>query len=228
MKKFYPSIRKFAVPLLLLMSLFPTAAKAQYGQIVNQLPQILSPALSGSGSYKGFVEATGTFGLGTDKANFLGISTSQGFQYTSWFFMGAGIGIDAAMAQGDNSIPQDAYYMPRTATTRAMVPLFTDFRFNIGNGKSASFFIDIKAGAAWIIGGNGLRINDKVLTTNAKFILRPSIGVRIPTNSNNLKQAVNIGLTYQLLTANNSWYYYGNSRYDTTLSSIGASISYEW
>lgn len=215
--------------LLLLSAAASPSADAQYAQIVNSLPDILSPALSGSMNYKGYVDLTGTFGIGNNQVNFIGISTTQGFRYSSWFFMGAGVGIDAAISSGVVDGPQDGFYYSNTSKTRAMIPLFSDFRFNIGNnGTGPSFFIDLKAGAAWIIGGDGLQLKDGILTTSTKFLFKPSIGVRIPTNRQNPRQAFNVGVTYQLLTANNSWGYYGNYRYDTTVSAIGASVSYEW
>ena len=67
---------------------------AQYYELANQLPSLISPALSGSMRYKGYAEAGFTGGFTDNKANFMSFSTSQGFQYSDWFFMGAGLGID--------------------------------------------------------------------------------------------------------------------------------------
>lgn len=78
------------------------SAHAQYYEIAGQLPSLISPALSGSLNYKGFVEASGTAGIGDSRANFIGVSTSQGFKYADWFFMGVGIGVDVAMAKNVN------------------------------------------------------------------------------------------------------------------------------
>ncbi len=230
MKKIFT--RLFA-PVAIGIALFgsSSSANAQYAQIVNQIPELLSPALSGSMNYRGFVDATATFGIGNDRANFIGVSTTQGFQYASWFFMGVGIGVDVATAPTPdryNTLRPDPNYGPSMASTKAMIPLFSDFRFNFGNSSSASFYADIKAGAAWLLGNSFLELNNGSLSTRTQFILRPSIGVRIPTNSQKPKQAVNIGVTYQLITANNSWGYWNNSYYDTTLNSLGVNVGYEW
>lgn len=64
------------------------ASRAQYYEITNQLTNLISPALSGSFNYKGYVEASGLAGVGHNRANFIGISTTQGFRYASWFYMG--------------------------------------------------------------------------------------------------------------------------------------------
>lgn len=205
-----------------------TAAKAQYYEIANQIPNLISPALSGSMAYKGFVELTGIGGVGTDRANFIGLSTSQGFQYSSWFFMGAGMGIDIAMsrnntdwAAGDN--PRN--FNGGTATTMAMLPIFSDFRFNIGTGTNALVYIDAKIGAAWFLGNDYLQLHDRSMGHGAQFFLQPSIGVRIPVNSAKPGQAVNIGVTYRLLTSDNSYSWYDNT---ATLNGFGASVSFEW
>ena len=205
-----------------------TAAKAQYYEIANQIPNLISPALSGSMAYKGFVELTGIGGVGTDRANFIGLSTSQGFQYSSWFFMGAGMGIDIAMSR--NNTDWAALDNPRnfkgcTATTMAMLPIFSDFRFNIGTGTNASVYIDAKIGAAWFLGNDYLQLHDRSMGHGAQFFLQPSIGVRIPVNSAKPGQAVNIGVTYRLLTSDNSYSWYDNT---ATLNGFGASVSFEW
>ena len=105
-----------------------------------------------------------------------------------------------------------------------MMPLFTDFRVNLGGQNSASFFIDLKIGCSFLLSKNYIEIGDGYLTNQQYFYLRPSIGIRIPTNSQNPKQAFNIGISYKLLTSNywNSW-----SR-NVTLNSLGATIAYEW
>lgn len=230
MKKTYSKILRSALAIAAI-AIFPSASKAQYAQIVNQIPSLLSPALSGSLAYRGYVDATATFGIGDDRANFVGISTTQGYRFTPWFFMGAGIGVDVAMSTVNHSYdygygqPDPGYY-PSMSTTKAMIPVFSDFRFNFGNAGGLSFFADIKAGASWLIGGSYLQLNNGALSTRTQFLLRPSLGVRIPVNSKNSNQAVNIGLTYQLLTANSSWGYWNS---DTpTLNSLGVSAGFEW
>lgn len=210
----------------------PAAASAQYAQVFNQMRDVLSPALSGSFNYKGYVEATATMGLGNDRANFVGVSTSQGFRYSSWFFMGAGLGVDVAMSSGLGSknpnLRPDPGYAPNYSRTKCMIPLFSDFRFTVGNVDRPCFFLDIKAGATWLIGNSYLELNNGSLSTRAQFLLRPSIGLRIPTGSDSSRQAINIGVTYQLITANNSWGYWDSNYYNTTLNSLGVTVGYEW
>ena len=201
-------------------------AHAQYYELANQLTNLISPALSGSASYRGYVDLTGTAGFGDNRANFVGISTSQGFQYAPCFFMGAGLGIDVAMARGEDAVyDTPGYYGGNTTRTQAMLPVFSDFRFNIGAQKTASFFIDLKIGAAWFLGGKYLEMTDFTMGHGAQFFLRPTIGLRIPVSSANQKQAVNIGVTYQLLTSNNNYRRNGASG---TLNAFGATIGFEW
>lgn len=209
-----------------------SALHAQYYEAVNQLTNMLSPALSGSLRYKGFVDVSALAGVGVNRANFIGISTTQGFTYSDWFFMGVGMGVDVAMARNTGS---DRYYdrpgaQPDwwgrpTSKTMAMLPVFSDFRFTIGGSNSAAAFIDIKAGATWLLGNDDLWLADSYMSHGAQFYLKPTIGVRIPVSSANPRQAVNIGVTYQLITSDNYYNYRGSS---VTLNNFGATIAYEW
>lgn len=204
-------------------------ARAQYYEIANQLPSLISPALSGSMQYRGFVEASGLAGMGKNRANFLGISTSQGFQYASWFFMGVGMGVDVAMAQQDDRYgawdPDDWEY-GGTAKTKCMIPVFTDFRFRIGNDNSVAAVIGLKLGAAWLLGDDDLMMKTAYMSNETQFYFRPSIGVHIPVSSQNPKQAVNVAVSYQLLTSNNNYtYWHDNS---VTLHNLGLTVGFEW
>ncbi len=226
MKKHFYASGIIAIILSMLSSL---SASAQYYEIANRIPSLIQPALSGSGQYKGFIEAGYSKTLGNYDADFLELSTSQGFQYNSWFYMGVGLGVDVLFSHKNDEWGSDwenpSYGSDRgSTTTAAMIPLFTDFRFNIGGNSGASFFIDMKVGCSFLLGNKYISIGDGYLTNQEYFYLRPSIGMRIPTNSRNPKQAVDIGINYRLLTSNywNSW-----SR-NITLNSIGVSLAFEW
>ena len=65
------------------MALVSLTARAQYSNIANGITNVLMPALSGANSYKGFVEADYTQGVGRYRTNFATISTSQGYQMTT-------------------------------------------------------------------------------------------------------------------------------------------------
>ncbi|MDE7381299.1 MAG: hypothetical protein K2N03_04135 [Muribaculaceae bacterium] len=207
-------------------------ADAQFYQIANQLPSLLSPMLSGSMNYKGFVDAHYLKGLGECNADFLGVSTSQGFQYREWFFMGVGMGVDVLFSHTSdefgnwdvNHPDYDSTIVKSQRTSGVMIPIFTDFRFNVGKSSSVAFFADVKVGCSFLVGKDNLRINNGYITNQEYFYLRPALGVRIPVNSNNSKQAVALGINYQLLTAN----YWSSWNRNVTLNSLGASASFEW
>ena len=206
------------------------AASAQYYEIANQLPGLIQPALLGGFNYKGYVDAHYARALGNYQADFVGVSTSQGWKYRDWFFMGVGIGVEGIMSHTDSGYGQwgDAQQPDMdgrsTRTGGVMIPIFTDFRFNIGAQNKASFFIDVKLGCSFLLGRDYVQIHNGYLTNQEYFYLRPTLGVRIPVNSANPKQAINVGVEYQLLTAN----YWSSWNRDVTLNALGASISYEW
>ncbi|MDE7497023.1 MAG: hypothetical protein K2M67_09265, partial [Muribaculaceae bacterium] len=204
-------------------------AAAQYYELANQLANVVQPALSGSFKYKGYAGASYVKNLGDFNADYIELSTSQGFQYATWFYMGAGLGFDLL-----NSHPNDdwgngwdtptpgSYH--RSVTTAVMMPLFTDFRFNIGSPQATNFFIDLRIGCSFLLTDSWVKINNGYLTDSEYFYLKPTIGVRIPVNPNNSKQALNLGISYQLLTSN----YWRSYESNGSLSGLGVGVSYEW
>lgn len=219
----------YGLALMLVVIFSSQTASAQYYEIANRIPSLIQPAISGSMRYKGFVDLGYSKTLGNYNADFLEVSTSQGFQYTSWFYMGVGIGADVLFAHKNDNWG-DGWEDPSygkdhgSMTTAVMLPLFTDFRFSIGGNKGASFFIDLKLGCSFLLSNKYISIGDGYLTNQEYFYLRPSLGIRIPTNSKNPKQAFDLGVSYKLLTSN-----YWNSRSrDITLNSLGVTVAYEW
>lgn len=213
------------------------SASAQYYEIANQLPQLIRPALSGSFNYKGFVDVSYMRGIGDCKADFLDVSTSQGFRYADWFYMGVGIGADVLFSSTDDNWGDGwEHGSPdiehSSTTTAVMLPLFTDFRFTLG-GKSTmpdgstrssvGFFIDLRVGCSFLCSDDWIRINNGYLTNQQYFYLRPSVGLRIPVGTSG-KQAFDIGLCYKLLTSN----YWASSKESATLSSLGLTVAFEW
>ncbi len=203
-------------------------ASAQWYELANQIPQMIQPALTGGFNYKGFVETDFVAGVGNHSVHFLGFSTSQGLRYSNWFYMGVGLGLDVVFSNADDTpIPSDPYYGPdfTDRTTGVMLPIFTDFRFNVGNQKGVSFYADIKLGCSFLIGNSYMRVDHGWLTSREYFLLKPNIGVRIPVMKNDSRKAFDIGLTYQLLTSNYWWY---NATDNITLNALGITVAYEW
>lgn len=215
-------------------------AQAQVWQATSQLSNMLSPILSGSGRYKGLVEVSGYAGVGDAKINHVEISTSQGYQYNSWFYMGAGIGVDIVHTPASDAPDTHGYYDPADGwnnnyygrygykRTGVMLPVFTDFRFDIATGSaptSPSVLIDLRLGASWLLGNRYMMTDHGYLSNQTQFYCRPSVGVRIPVGSASPRQAVSIGVSSLLLTSGNNYWYYGDSQ---TLSAFGASVSFEW
>lgn len=133
MKKLY-----LAVAAIFFSILSPVCVQAQYSSIVNQAANMLQTAVIGGFSYKGFVDASYTGGFGDLKANFVGVSTVQGFQYANWFFMGAGLGVDLVFSEVEDRY-YDYEYEHKTRSNGVMIPIFTDFRFNIGSRRLPHF-----------------------------------------------------------------------------------------
>lgn len=212
-------------------------ANAQYYQMANQLPQMLEPALVGGFNYRGFVDASFTGGVDGSGCNFLEVSTTHGFKYGSWFFMGVGAGVNVMFAgygDGDRDFYNSDLRYSRNnfnsaydrKDTGVIVPLYTDFRFNFGNQANVSAFVDLRIGASFLIGKDYINTDKGVLDNNEGLYFRPTLGVRIPVDGRNSAHAFNLGLSYMLIS-NNLWDW--NRNYDSiSLSSLGVSVGYEW
>ena len=221
-------MKRIAIALLSLAALFSSPANAQVYEAINTLQSVIAPALSGSGRYKGYVEAGYSHTLAHYNGDFIEVSTSQGYQYNSWFYMGAGLGFDLLLShkgsnwgEGLTPPPPD---MRGYSTTAPMLPLFADFRFLIGDTSNISFFLDLKVGCSFLLTNKLIAIGDGYLTNREYFFLNPAIGVRVPCNKKKPKQAFDVGVRYKLLTSN-YWYNYNNN---ITLQSLGANIAFEW
>lgn len=222
-------MKKLFTSILVGIAALTFSANAQIYSAINTLQSVISPALSGSGRYKGFVEAGYSHTLSHYNGEFLEVSTSQGYQYNNWFFMGAGLGVDVLFSHpGENWNPSNMTTLPPGkrgyAKTAAMLPLFADFRFLIGNSSNIGFFLDLKVGASFLLSNKMIAIGDGFLTNKEYFFLDPSIGLRVPCNKKNPKQAINLGVKYKLLTSD-YWFNYSNN---ITLQSIGAYLAFEW
>ena len=221
-------MKKIIATILLAVSASALTANAQIYEAINTLQSVISPALSGSGRYKGFVEAGYSHTLAKYNGDFITVTTSQGYQYNNWFYMGAGLGFDLLLShpgmhwkEGMDTPPPGQRGYSKTAP---MLPLFADFRFMIGDKSNISFFLDLKIGCSFLLTNKMIAIGDGYLTNREYFFLDPSIGLRLSCNKKNPKQAVDVGVKYKLLTSN-YWYNYNNN---ITLQAIGAFVAFEW
>lgn len=208
--------------------MLPVLALGQFYEIAGRISRLVRPALSGSFNYRGFVDVSYVKGLGNYNADFLELSTSHGFQYSDWFFMGVGIGVDGVFTHPrDNWGSDGSIVWPKHDNTDSgvMIPVFTDFRFNVGNdGRSASVYADLRVGCSFLINNNWLRINNGYITGSEYFYLKPAVGVRIPVNDKYPRRALNIGVSYQLLTSD---FWYG-ADHSVVINSLGVNVGYEW
>ena len=202
-------MKKLAV-LVLALAGFIAPASAQFGLMANKLTEMLTPALSGSFNYKGFFDVA--YLAGFDSPDLLEITTTHGFKYSTWCFMGAGAGVDLAFPQSiDPAVRNDV---------SVLLPLYADFRFNIGNSTKVGFFIDLKLGAVFLL-SEGRYYNDLYYMENdPSLYLKPSLGLRIPVNGG--KQALNLAASYQLMTPrfSNGWL--------INFNNLGGTIAFEW
>lgn len=214
--------------LLALGSILP--GRAQIGEIVNGLTNVALPAITQGAGYKGYLEADFTAGVGNYRTNFVTVATSQGYQLNNWFYMGAGIGVDMLWSTvnkgwANGFIGQDPSWNDHQYTSSAvMIPVFTDFRFILGDQRSTSFFVNFRLGAAFLCSDSYIKIRDGYLSNREYFYFQPAIGVRVPVSSTKPRQALDIGIHYRLMTSN----YWNNWQYNATINGLGVNIGFEW
>lgn len=205
-------------------------ARAQIGDIVNGLTNVALPAIQQGPGYKGYVESDFTLGVGNYRSNFLTLATSQGYKFNDWFYMGAGIGVDFLWSTvnsgwGDGWADQNPdWYAHEHTKTAVMIPVFSDFRFILGAQTDVGFFINLRLGAAFLCSDSYVQIRDGYLTNRNYFYFQPAFGLRIPVNSTNPRQAIDIGIHYRLMTSD----YWSTWQHDATINGLGLNITYEW
>lgn len=200
------------------------AASAQYYQLINQATDMIGTAIRGGANYRGFFDVSYVRGIGDKKANFLEFSTTQGLKYGDLFFMGVGAGVDVMHTEINNNPYAPTNHV--TTQNAVMIPLYTDFRLNLGAPTSASFFLDVKVGAGFFVSNDYILVGDGYINSSSSFYLKPTIGLRIPVSKTNPKLAVNIGGSYQLIT--NSYWYSPWQNNNVTLSALGLNVGFEW
>lgn len=99
--------------------------------------------------YKGFVNLTVGGGLGDYGDNNIGLSTSHGYQFNPYIYLGAGVGL--------------SYYFDYETT---FVPIFLDFKANLMDGKIIPF-AGAKLGYS-VFDGTGFYFNPTVGVKFAK------------------------------------------------------------
>lgn len=143
--------------------------------------------------------------------------------------MGAGVGFDLLLTHkgnqwGDMTTNPAELEKKGYSTTAPMIPIFTDFRFLIGDTSNISFYLDLRVGCSFLVTNKLVAIGKGYLTNREYFFLNPSLGIRLPCNKKKPKQAVDVGVKYKLLTSN-YWYNVNNN---ITLQAIGAFVAFEW
>lgn len=124
--------------------------------------------------YRGFADAGYTIGVGDYKFGRCEINTSHGYQFSPYFFLGAGLGFHfmPEYETPNMSIPLDQ------RDSSVEIPIFANLRANFTKTKVTPF-VDAKVGT-YVTKGSGLYAS-------------VSAGCRIATNQ---KQGVNISVGY--------------------------------
>lgn len=136
--------------------------------------------------YRGFADLGYTIGIGDYREGRVEFSTSHGYQFNSYFFVGGGLGLQYF---SDSDI--------------CVIPVFADLRANFTRGPVVPFG-GVKIGYSWAA--------DDGNSGDLGFYMSPSIGVRFSV-ARNLAFNISAGYTVQLADA---YYYNGYGTYYST------------
>lgn len=190
--------------------------------------------------YKGFLEVGFAGGVSDHKANQLDILTTHGISAGN-FFLGLGLGVNILFPQ-DQTLKSDMissgyweyasdYDYYNCTDNAVLIPIYLDFKYNFGNTSNICPFIDMKIGASFLVSDqDGAYIGEGWMDKDACFYFSPTIGFRVPLS--NSRTALNIGLTYNLLSQKYRYFddWSGREYYNDgiVLHSLGARVSIEW
>lgn len=214
--------------ILVFLSISPSYG--QIADIVNGLTNAAMPAIRGGNGYKGYVETDYTQGFGNYRSNFATLATTQGYMFNDWLFVGAGIGVDLLWSKVDKGWGENLNQFPpqwqshEIVNHAVMIPVFTDFRFILGQQTTPSFFLNLRVGAAFLCSDDYVKIANGYLTNQNYFYFQPAVGVRVPINKTKPRQAVDFGIHYRLMTSN----YWSNWQRNAAINGLGVNVSYEW
>lgn len=125
-------------------------------------------------SYRGFVDAGYSIGIGDYEFGRFEVNTSHGYQFNPYFFLGAGMGFHFM-----SSYETDGMEIALDKRdSKVDIPIFANVRCNFSKKKVAPF-VDLKGGA--------------FVTNNGGLYANASVGCRFSLNE---KQAVSIAVGY--------------------------------
>lgn len=124
--------------------------------------------------YKGYVDAGYSIGIGDYEFGRVEINTSHGYQFSPYFFLGAGFGLHfmPSYETSGMAIPLDV------RDSKVDIPVFANVRSHFGKGKIVPF-VDIKGGM-YVTNDGGMYVN-------------ASVGVRYALND---KQGLSLSVGY--------------------------------
>lgn len=125
-------------------------------------------------SYRGYVDAGYSIGIGDYDFGRFEINTSHGYQFNPYFFLGAGVGLHFMPSYETKGmvIPLDV------RESKVDIPVFANLRCNFSKKKVAPF-VDLKGGT--------------YVTNNGGLYANVSAGCRIALNK---KQALSLSVGY--------------------------------
>lgn len=120
--------------------------------------------------YEGSVKVRGALDFNNDE-DFIGVSTTHGYRFNNYIFVGGGIGFDYAKYDSPIRIKYGDSYKEVEDQDQIISPVFISFKANFTKSKVSPFFL-METG--YVIG----KSEDDAVKTSGMFA-QPSVGIDI-------------------------------------------------
>lgn len=120
--------------------------------------------------YRGFIDLNYTIGVGDFSIDRMGVSTTHGYQFCPYFFLGAGVGVDYFSKNEAFSVPFFADL--RTDILNNTITPFIDFKIGYSVGDARSLYMSPSIGCRF-----GCGKNSAVLISIGYTYLKPIVTV---------------------------------------------------
>ena len=128
--------------------------------------------------YHGFIDFGGGFAAGSSGSALVSLSTSHGYQFNPYYYLGAGVGYNYHAFTLGNSIPLFANFRTNLLNTR--ISPFVDFKIGYSLGEDKGFYMHPAIGGSFLTSrkfGWNISVGYDMQVTQIRYINWPNLNL---------------------------------------------------
>ena len=128
--------------------------------------------------YRGFIDFGGGFAVGSNGSPLVSMSTSHGYQFNPYYYLGVGVGCNYHAFTLGNSIPLFANFRTNLLNTR--ISPFIDFKIGYSLGKNKGFCMHPAIGGSFLTSrkfGWNISVGYDMQLTQIRYINWPNLNL---------------------------------------------------